>query len=210
MKRVACAAVVLLALAGAGLARADADPASDVLYQHALFLPYEAKVSPAAEAKLRAAIKAASAAGRPVRVALIATKGDLGGVPQLFGNPTYYARFLDAELVFLYTGRVLVVMPNGAGLAKGGKLVADKSVIAAKPGPGGDGLARTAAALVTAISTGKEAPVPAGPVNTTAITAAAKQKSSGLPVGLITGIAIGVVALVLLAAAIVLARRKHE
>src|SRR5690242_2731200 len=87
------------ALALAGGALADADPASDTLYTQFLFLPYKAKVSPPVEARLRAAIAKARALGRPVKVALIAAPSDLGGVPQLFGNPLYYARFLGAELV---------------------------------------------------------------------------------------------------------------
>ena len=199
-----------LALAATGAARADVDPASDVLYKASLFLPYEPKVSPRAEADLRAAIQAAAAVGKPVRVALIATRRDLGGVPQLFGNPTYYARFLDAELAYLYTGRVLVVMPQGVGLAKNGRLVADKSVIAAKPGPGGDELARTATELVRAVTTGKAVLEQPGPVDTNAIIAAARQRSTGLPVGLVTGLAIAVVAVLIAVGAVVLARRRRD
>jgi len=211
-------AALLVALAAVGLAWADADPASDVLYTRELFLPYKAKVSPGVEADLLAAIRRSRSAGREVRVALIAGPEDLGGVPQLFGNPLYYARFLDAELQFVYTGRLLVVMPQGAALAKGGRLVADKAVIAAKPGRSGDDLARMATRLVEAISTGTEAPtlsttvpepistVPAAaaPRTHTAGTAA---RGKGFPIGIATGLAIGIVALILAIGGVVLARR---
>jgi hypothetical protein len=84
---VGCLTIVVVALATAGPALGDADPASDVLYTRDLFLPYSAKVSAEVEAELLAAIRKAKAAGKPVRVALIASRDDLGGVPQLFGNP---------------------------------------------------------------------------------------------------------------------------
>jgi hypothetical protein len=211
---------IAVALSLAGPALADADPASDVLYQHSLFLPYKAKVSPSVERDLLAAIARSRKAGKEVRVALIAAPGDLGGVPQLFGNPLYYTRFLDAELQFVYTGRMLVVMPQGAGLAKGGRLVADESVIAARPGSSGDDLARTATQLVDAISSGNEAPAPTTvsvPAPTASVPApsrarthtvnTATTKAKGVPVGLATGIAIGIVAVILAIGGVVLARR---
>jgi len=151
-------AVAVAVLVGAGVAKADADPASDVLIKHELYLPYDAKVSPAAESRLRKAIARARSAGRPVRVALIASPKDLGGVPQLFGRPLWYARYLDIEIEYFFRGDVLVVMPQGAGLARaGGRLVADPAVIAARPGDDPDDLADTAAELVDEIATGKPA-----------------------------------------------------
>src|SRR5262245_20642833 len=119
--------IALTAVLAAGLAaaaRADADPASDMLYTGDVFLPYE-QVSPEVAADLRGAVRDARADGKPLKVAVIATKRDLGGVPTLFGNPLYYARFLGAELQFLYSGRLLVVMPQGAALSQRGKLVAN-------------------------------------------------------------------------------------
>jgi hypothetical protein len=211
----------LLALVGAGVARADADPASDMLYQGVLFLPYKATVSPDVERALREAIAGSKAAGKEVRVALIADKGDLGGVPQVFGNPTYYARFLDAELQFVYTGRVLVVMPQGAALADHGRLVANKDVLAAKPGPGGDGLAKTATDLVLKVSGGKPVPV-TGPTpteprpvpvptgGTSTVLNSSSGKSSGFPAGIAAGVAIGVVGVALAISAVVLARRRRS
>jgi hypothetical protein len=207
---VSCLAMLVAVLAAAAPAQADADPASDVLYTRDLFLPYSEKVSPQVEKDLLSAIEKAKARGKPIRVALIASKDDLGGVPQLFGNPLYYARFLDAELQFVYTGRLLVVMPQGAALAKGGRLVADKSVIAAKPGPGSDGLARTAAQLVDAISSGKVAPSAAGEGTGATPPATESSSSSSLPVGLLAGIAIAVVLAVIGVSGVLLTRRKRS
>jgi hypothetical protein len=207
---VSCLAMLVAVLAAAAPAQADADPASDVLYTRDLFLPYSEKVSPQVEKDLLSAIERAKARGKPIRVALIASKDDLGGVPQLFGNPLYYARFLDAELQFVYTGRLLVVMPQGAALAKGGRLVADKSVIAAKPGPGSDGLARTAAQLVDAISSGKVAPSAAGEGTGATPPATESSSSSSLPVGLLAGIAIAVVLAVIGVSGVLLTRRKRS
>ncbi|HZR92634.1 MAG TPA: hypothetical protein VFA44_09570 [Gaiellaceae bacterium] len=154
--------VLALLLPVAGTARADADPASDVLYLRDVFLPLGATVTPELAQQLQDATRAARSAGKPVKVALIAEPTDLGGVPSLFGKPVYYARFLGAELQFLYRGKVLVVMPQGAGLSEGGRLVADAAVVDARIGPGADGLARTAIDLVGQIALGKHAATRSG------------------------------------------------
>jgi hypothetical protein len=145
------ALVVTLAASLASGAWADADPASDVLYVRDVFLPYE-PVSQAVAHDLREAVKSTHADGKPIKVAVIASRRDLGGVPSLFGNPLYYARFLGAELEFLYSGRLLVVMPQGAALSQRGRLIADSRVLHAKVEPGADGLVRTATSLVRQLS----------------------------------------------------------
>jgi hypothetical protein len=146
------AAAVLAALLLPAAARADADPASDTLYTGRVFLPLSAKVAPRLARELDAVTLEAEKAGRPVRVALIAAKTDLGGVPQLFGKPTTYARFLAAELQFVYPDKVLIVMPQGAALGDHARLVANPDVLNAKVEPGPDGLALTAIALVRKIA----------------------------------------------------------
>ena len=200
-------ALATVALVLAGTANADADPASDILYVRNMFLPISKTVSPAAAAKLRAAIARSHAAGRPIKVAVIAGRTDLGGVPQLFGNPVYYARFLDAELQFLYSGRLLVVMPQGAGLAQGGRAIADKAVVAAKPQLGADGLATTAAQLVDEIATGKPV-APTGGTVTVVAGSSSHSKSSGFPVGLVTAVAIFAVFVLIAVAGVLLAKRR--
>jgi hypothetical protein len=123
----ACSLVAGLA-APAG--RADGDPASDYLVSQQVFLSYDAKIPAAAQRKLLAAVASANRNGFPVRVALIWSSYDLGSVPELFGKPQTYARFLDAEDSkcwwgascgtgrFKTTTRLLVVMPNGLGFAQ--------------------------------------------------------------------------------------------
>jgi hypothetical protein len=147
MGRVA-AVLVLLSLVLAGVAHADADPASDTLYVGRVFLPLSAQVSPRLARQLAEVTLEAERVGRPVRVALIAAPMDLGGVPSLFGKPATYARFLANELQFVYPGKVLIVMPQGAALGDHARLVANPDVLKAKVEPGPDGLAITAIALV--------------------------------------------------------------
>jgi hypothetical protein len=144
-----------VALCLTGAAQADADPASDTLYVRDVFLPLSARVSPQLAQKLLDVTRAARSAGKPIKVALIASARDLGGVPSIFGKPTYYARFLGAELQFLYKGKLLIVMPQGAGLSEGGRLVAESAVVHAVIGTGADGLARTAIELVQELALGK-------------------------------------------------------
>jgi hypothetical protein len=141
--------IALVAALTAGLAaraRADADPASDYLYARDVFVPFSG-VSPAAAKALTEAAARAHASGNRLKVAVIASKRDLGGVPQLFGNPNYYARFLGAELTFLYSGKLLVVMPQGAALSERGKLLANPVVLHAHIGADPDGAVRSATGL---------------------------------------------------------------
>jgi hypothetical protein len=131
MRIVLCLLVCALAAGIATpLARADGDPASDYLVGQQVFLSYDAKIPPAAQQKLVAAVASANKHGYPLRVALIWSSYDLGSVPELFGKPKTYARFLDAEDSkcwwggscgsgrFKTTTRLLVVMPNGLGFAQ--------------------------------------------------------------------------------------------
>lgn len=111
--------MALLALAfavHAAPARADGDPASDVLATQALFLPQDAAVPAGQAAQLAGLLRAAARDGYPVRVALIASKPDLGSVTELWLKPQLYARFLGQELGLVYKGPLLVVMPNGIGV----------------------------------------------------------------------------------------------
>jgi hypothetical protein len=121
---------VLVAGVAVPAAVADGDPASDYLVGQQVFLSYDAKIPPAAERKLVAAVASANRNGFPVRVALIWSSYDLGSVPELFGKPRTYARFLDAEDSkcwwggscgsgrFKTTTRLVVVMPSGLGFAQ--------------------------------------------------------------------------------------------
>jgi hypothetical protein len=199
LRSVLAITLILACLAVCGSARADADPASDVLYTDDVFLPFSTTVSPELARQLADATRAASAAGKPVRVALIAAPTDLGGIPSLFGKPTDYARFLGLELQFVYTGRVLIVMPQGAALSERGRLVANAAVVRAAVGSGGDGLARTAITLVRELT--GTAPTP---LHTKTIVASAER---GFPVWKSIVIAVAAT-FVLVLGGLVLVRRR--
>jgi len=79
---------------------ADGDPASDVLYFADYFVSYEETSKPVIS-KLQHATDVARAQGRPIKVAAIWTKYDMGAVPQLFNKPVTYAKFLAAEAGFV-------------------------------------------------------------------------------------------------------------
>jgi hypothetical protein len=115
MRIVALLAVCLAAALMAASARADGDPASDYLLVQRVFVPYEAATAGKQQHDLTAAVAAANKAGFKIRVAVIASPYDLGSVTVLWRKPQTYARFLGAELAFVYRQRLLVVMPNGFG-----------------------------------------------------------------------------------------------
>jgi cytochrome oxidase Cu insertion factor (SCO1/SenC/PrrC family) len=107
---------VAIALGGAAaVARADGDPASDVLVNQRTFVPSDAHAGRGQAARLDALLARAQRAGYPVRVAIIATGYDLGSVTVLWHRPRVYARFLGIELSLIQRRPLLVVMPNGFG-----------------------------------------------------------------------------------------------
>jgi hypothetical protein len=139
-------AVILMALPAA--ARADGDPASDVLASESLFLPQDAGVSARQYAQLGAWITAASRGGYPIRVAVVASPADLGSVTALWSQPQNYARFLGQELSLVYHGPLLVVMPAGYGFVRVGAPTAATPSALAGLGPPGTGLGPAAIAAV--------------------------------------------------------------
>ena len=125
------AAVIVVALLLAPLARADGDPASDWLLQRPVFVPPDAGISGDDQKALTAMLESAKAQGYTVRVAVIGSRYDMGSVTVLWKRPLDYAPFLSQELRFLYKQRVLAVMPNGFAIANNGKRdVADQRVVA--------------------------------------------------------------------------------
>ena len=151
-------AALCLALAsvafGVAPARADGDPASDILLIGNVFLTYSVDVSPEAKTALEQAVAKANHAGFRVKVAVVADPADLGAVPSLFGKPQIYAKFLGTEISFQYTNRLLVVMPNGFGFWRERKsVVREKRILGSlKVKQGGDGLAYSAIAALKALS----------------------------------------------------------
>jgi hypothetical protein len=108
-------AAVVAACALAGTARADGDPASDYLLGVQVFIPYDLKLPTAKQKELTALVHEANRSGYAIRVAVIGSAYDLGAVASLWQKPRPYARFLGAELQFVYKQRLLVVMPSGFG-----------------------------------------------------------------------------------------------
>jgi hypothetical protein len=107
--------LVLAACALAGSARADGDPASDYLLGTQVFIPFDLKLPPAKQRELSSLVRDTNKSGYTIRVALIGSSYDMGAVTSLWRKPRSYARFLGAELQFVYKQRLLVVMPNGFG-----------------------------------------------------------------------------------------------
>jgi hypothetical protein len=133
----ACAAILLTIAALSPLARADGDPASDVLLGQNVFYPYQPPVSASLQKSLNAETAAAAHAHFPIKVALIDSQFDLGVVPTLFNKPQPYAKFLEQELRLILGPHValLVVMPAGYGVE--GLPAADAAVAAGLPKPAG-------------------------------------------------------------------------
>jgi hypothetical protein len=159
------ALVLAISAGGAGTARADGDPASDVLVLYNVFIPYEAPSKTAAAGLLKQ-VQAAYTAGYRVKVAVVATNADLGAIPSLFGKPTEYAKFLGQELSSFYIGPLLIVMPGGYGIYDGGRSTqAEDGVLA--------GLARPTSAkpndLVSAATTAVGTLLGAGALKSTDI-----------------------------------------
>jgi hypothetical protein len=140
------AAVAALALVPAALA--DGDPASDYLITQPAFLPFDAPVDKSKANELSALLADSAKRGFPIRVAVIATKTDLGAVPVLYRKPQTYARFLGQELFYFYKHNLLVVMPNGFGVYAHGPSPKGDVAAVAKLTPAGsaDGNALVAAA----------------------------------------------------------------
>lgn len=156
MRAVAALALVAAALtfAMAPSARADGDPASDYLITQKVFFPYDLKVPPAQQQQLVALVDEANRAGFTLRVALISSSYDLGSITSLWQKPQTYARFLGAELKYVYKNRLLVVMPNGFGFNRPGRSAAPEYAVLAKiqvkPGP--TGLVDSSLAAVQALA----------------------------------------------------------
>ena len=146
----ALALAALLVPLGASLARADGDPASDVLLGENVFYPYTPPVTPALQKTLNQETAAAKAAGFPLKVALIASPVDLGVIPDLFGQPQRYATFLDQEISFRGKQPLLVVMPAGYGVQ--GLDARAKSAVASLAKPAGKTSNDLAQAAITAVA----------------------------------------------------------
>ena len=167
MSRLAPIALLLaLVLLAPASARANGDPASDVLPFQQVFLPFEAPVSKSAATDLRKTVASANSKGYKIRVALIAFTGDLGTAVSLWRHPQDYSKFLGREIAFSYTGRLLVAMPSGFGFYDQGRPVEKEQQVLEKIAPGATptALTESAATAVRALaaSAGVTVPKPSG------------------------------------------------
>ncbi len=135
---------------------ADGDPASDYLLGQSVFLPFDAKIPAQKSKQLIQLVANANKAGFHVRVAVIATRYDLGSVTALYLKPQKYAEFLGAEIFFVYRGALLVVMPNGYGYSKGGKSLSPGPLTQLPhPGPQATTLVTGATTAIQKLAAGK-------------------------------------------------------
>ena len=159
------AAVLLLGTPA--VARANGDPASDYLLVQNSFLPFNAKVDPAAAKKLSDTIRLANKNNFKIKVAVIGSRYDLGTAFSLYNKAQRYAKFLGLELSFQYHDRLLVVMPNGYGYSRAGRSdPAGVRVVAKLPPPGKDATkqveAATSAIRKLAAASGRPLPASGG------------------------------------------------
>jgi hypothetical protein len=146
--------VALLALLVPAAARANGDPASDVLLTNQVFLPYEAPISKQAADELRATVAEANKKGFKIRVAVIAFTGDLGTAVSLWLHHQPYSKFLWSEIAFVYSNRLLVAMPSGFGFYDGKRPIAEELRVlkGVKPGTTPTALAESTTAAVRALA----------------------------------------------------------
>jgi cytochrome oxidase Cu insertion factor (SCO1/SenC/PrrC family)/thiol-disulfide isomerase/thioredoxin len=158
---VSMCAVLTLALVPAP-ARADGDPASDVLAGQRVFVPADVPSSTAQQRLLEATVDAASRSGYPVRVAVIGSSADLGSITALWRRPQSYAEFLGQELALVAPERVVVAMPNGLALYHPGHaLPGEAATLAVRGAPGsGRALLAAATAAVGALAAAAGHPLP--------------------------------------------------
>jgi hypothetical protein len=226
------AAIALLAgvVLTAGLiapphSRADGDPASDYLVSIDLYAPIDPPPANAVRKDLDNLVFAAKRRGYVVKVALIGSRTDLGAVPQLFGHPQTYAKFLGSELRFTYSGRLLIVMPQGFGTRHVPKAEAQALSGVAIDGTGPDALVRAGMAAVRAgaaaagvklpvlkpTPVGSAAPAPPlpprhpAPATSSPPPATSPKASKGLP---LLGVAAGIAGVILIAGVGLLALRS--
>jgi hypothetical protein len=153
--------LLLLILAGsvhAAAAAADADPASDVLLVQNAFFPYQPSVPPPLTKAVDQALTEIHATGLQLKVAIIGSPVDLGGIPELFGQVARYGKFLETEISYRGPQPLLVVMPDGLSLHAAGPRSAMKG-IAIPAHEQSAGLARTALLAIERIAAARGQPI---------------------------------------------------
>lgn len=195
-RRALLVTAIVAALACVPTALADGDPASDYLLSQQTFLPFDANIPAATSERLAGVVRNANQNGYRIRIAVIATRYDLGAVTALWKQPKTYASFLAAEIAFVYKGPLLIVMPNGLGFhAPGGATKAGyRELAGVRPAPGISGLMTAAVSGVEKLAAahGIQARPPAAAPPT--------KRSHGNGTGILIAVVGGVVAAVLVLA----------
>src|SRR3954470_4476880 len=130
-------AALALLLLGAPAARADGDPASDVLPEQPVFYGSALDLKSKPAAQLDALARLAKSKGYDINVAVISRLEDMGSATQFWGDMDNYGEFLAGEIGCCIKGRLLIVMPAGLGVTYlGHSSTADRQVLAGVPAPG--------------------------------------------------------------------------
>jgi hypothetical protein len=118
-----CSALLAIcaALAASTDARANGDPASDVLPIQDVYYGGRLDLRSKPAAQLPALLADARRRGYPIKVALITTFADLGIDTWMWKDPQEYARYLGTELSVIYKDRTLILMGNGYGYLHNGR-----------------------------------------------------------------------------------------
>jgi hypothetical protein len=154
-RRATALLTAVAALFAPAIARADGDPASDILLLQDAYLPYFPAPAKPLSQTLTRLLAQVRKAGYPMKVALIASAGDLGAYPEMLGKPAPYARLLEREIVFkVKQPHLLVVMPQGfAGRNLGPQAATLLARIQIDTAAKSDGLVRAALEAVARIAT---------------------------------------------------------
>lgn len=160
----------LALLVSPAAARADGDPASDILLGEDVFFPYAPETAPRLSDALTGLLERTRSSGYPMKVALIEGEGDLGANADLFGRPLDYANLLADELRTLRHGQagdedlhLLVVMPSGfSGAGLGPRVDEALEPVRIEAAAQSDGLARAAIEAVARLASvnGHAIPIP--------------------------------------------------
>ncbi|MBA2357772.1 MAG: hypothetical protein H0V84_05015 [Actinobacteria bacterium] len=154
-------ALLAVLLVTAPLARAHGDPVSDRLLLSDVYFP-ETAVPDDLARRLITEVSKANGAGDPIKVALVASPSDLGPFSSLFGRPDALAQYLARDLIGVFQGLSLVIMPGQIGLASGSgfQVSSERAVLRGlEVGTGPAALAEAGSAAVRRLSA---APRPAG------------------------------------------------
>jgi hypothetical protein len=162
MRRLLFVAAVA-ALVAVPAARANGDPASDVLITNQVYIGPEVPLSNSDRDALVETVAAANERGYPIRVALIPFTSDLGTAVSLWGRPKDYAKFLGSELAFVYTKPLLITMPSGFGFYRVHSTTAEEEGVLQKipPGKTPSAIARSTTKAVRALAAANGVAVPA-------------------------------------------------